>query len=58
VHVVKAGEEAVISLGSETMRPWVRENFGMKEEFAKRVFYGERETNVLPSRVEAVSWLK
>lgn len=46
VHVVKAGEEAVISLGSETMRPWVRENFGMNRKDLRSAFFmvNERQT--------------
>lgn len=49
VHVVKAGEEAVIDLGSEIMRPWVRDNFGMNRKNLRRAFLivNERQTFLL-----------
>ena len=38
VHVLKAGEEAVIDLGSEIMRPRVRDNFGMNRKNLRSAF--------------------
>lgn len=38
VHVVRAGAEAVINLGSATTRPWVRENFGMSKTNLRKAF--------------------
>lgn len=38
VHVIKAGKEAVITLGSETIRPIVRENYGMNKRTCERHF--------------------
>jgi len=38
VHVVKAGNEAVINLGGATTRPLVRENFGMSTANLRRHF--------------------
>ncbi|MGH9837636.1 MAG: DUF4160 domain-containing protein [Blastocatellia bacterium] len=35
-HVKKAGREAVINLGDETTKPWVRENKGMNERNRRR----------------------
>jgi hypothetical protein len=46
VHVVRAGEEAVINLGSDIMRPWVRDNFGMNRKNLRGAFLiaNERQT--------------
>jgi len=38
VHVVKAGNEVVINLGSATTRPMVRENFGMSTTNLRKAF--------------------
>lgn len=32
VHVFKAGKEVVINLGDDAVKPWVRENKGMKRK--------------------------
>ncbi|MFN0109437.1 MAG: DUF4160 domain-containing protein [Blastocatellia bacterium] len=31
-HVFKAGKEVVINLGNDAVKPWVRENKGMKKK--------------------------
>ena len=31
VHVVEGDKEVVISLGDETMKPWIRKNKGMRQ---------------------------
>jgi Domain of unknown function (DUF4160) len=38
LHVVKAGNEAVINLGSETTRPVVRKNYGMCGKDLRKAF--------------------
>lgn len=38
VHVIKAGKEAVIDVGSEILRPWVRDNFGMNRKNLRNAF--------------------
>jgi Domain of unknown function (DUF4160) len=38
IHVVKGGDEAVITLGTETVAPSVRENHGMSTKNLRKAF--------------------